>query len=260
MIAITVDDERPMLKALTDIVKASPDIKEVYDFSVCSAALEWISQNRVDVAFLDINMRGMGGLALAERIGELQPECEIVFCTGYEEYALDAIQLRCSGYLIKPITQEAVQKEIDYIKSKKPDTTLLDVKCFGNFEVLKNGEALTFKRTKAKELFAVLVDRNGAGMTGKQICAVMWPENTDDVKNMDYLRHLVGDLKKALANVGAENVFCQDGYNYRIDTTRINCDYHSFLEIGKPQFHGEYMSQYSWAEKTLGLLMMKTEI
>ena len=43
MIAITVDDERPMLKALTDIVKASPDIKEVYDFSVCSAALEWIS-------------------------------------------------------------------------------------------------------------------------------------------------------------------------------------------------------------------------
>ena len=41
-----------------------------------------------------------------------------------------------------------------------------------------------------------------AGMTGKQLCAVMWPENTDDVKNMDYLRHLVGDLKKALANVG----------------------------------------------------------
>ena len=39
MIAITVDDERPMLNALTDIVKSSPDIKEVHDFSVCSAAL-----------------------------------------------------------------------------------------------------------------------------------------------------------------------------------------------------------------------------
>ena len=60
MIAITVDDERPMLKALTDIVKSSPDIKEVHDFSACSAALEWISQNNADVAFLDINMRGMG--------------------------------------------------------------------------------------------------------------------------------------------------------------------------------------------------------
>ena len=255
MIAITVDDERPMLNALTDIVKSSPDIKEVYDFSVCSAALEWISKNSADIAFLDINMRGMGGLALAEKITEIQPECKIVFCTGYKEYALNAIQLRCSGYLMKPITQEAVQKEIDHIKSKNTSASLLDVKCFGNFEVLKNGEALTFKRTKAKELFAVLVDRNGAGMTGKQICAVIWPENTDDVKNMDYLRHLVGDLKKALAQVGAEKVFCQDGYNYRIDPARINCDYHKFLKTGTPYFHGEYMAQYSWAEATLALLL-----
>ena len=90
MIAITVDDERPMLKALTDIVKASPDIKEVYDFSVCSAALEWISENSADVAFLDINMRGMGGMALAEKLIELQPSCKIIFCTGYEEYAVSA--------------------------------------------------------------------------------------------------------------------------------------------------------------------------
>ena len=257
MIAITVDDERPMLNALTDIVKASHDIEAVYDFSACSAALEWISENKADVAFLDINMRGMGGLALAEKITELHPECKIVFCTGYEEYALNAIQLRCSGYLMKPITQEAVQKEIDHIKGKNPNEFLLEVKCFGTFEVLKNGEALTFKRTKAKELFAVLVDRNGAGITGKQICAVMWPENTDDIKNMDYLRHLVGDLKKALANVGAERVFCQDGYNYRVDTTRISCDYYSYLKSGKPQFLGEYMSQYSWAEDTLSLLLDK---
>ena len=254
MIAITVDDERPMLNALTDIVKSSPDIEAVYDFSTCSAALEWVSLINVDVAFLDINMRGMGGLALAEKITEFHSDCKIVFCTGYEEYALNAIQLRCSGYLMKPITQEAVQKEIDHIKSKNPEIALLDVRCFGNFEVLKNGEPLIFKRSKAKELFAVLVDRNGAGMTGKQICAVMWPENTDDVKNMDYLRHLVGDLKKALANVGAEKVLCQEGYNYRIDTTRINCDYHKFLKTGKPQFRGEYMSQYSWAEDTLSLL------
>ena len=46
---------------------------------------------------------------------------------------------------MKPITPEAVQKEIDHIKSKNPNVSLLDVKCFGNFEVLKNGEALTFQ-------------------------------------------------------------------------------------------------------------------
>ena len=152
MIAITVDDEKPMLTALTDIVKSSPDIDEVHSFSSCTSALEWIEKNTADVAFLDINMRGMGGLALAEKLIEFLPDCKIVFCTGYEEYALNAIQLRCSGYLMKPMTYEAVQKEIDYIKSTNPDTSLLEVRCFGNFEVLKNGEALSFKRTKAKEL------------------------------------------------------------------------------------------------------------
>ena len=122
MIAITVDDERPMLKALTDIVEASSDIEKVYDFSVCSSALEWIGQNRSDVAFLDINMRGMGGLALAEKIAEIQPDCKIVFCTGYEEYALNAIRLRCSGYLMKPISPEAVQKEINKLGGVSHDT------------------------------------------------------------------------------------------------------------------------------------------
>ncbi len=128
MIAITVDDEKHMLNALTAAVTASPDIKDVYSFSACSAALAWIMENHADIAFLDINVRGMGGLALAEKITEIQPECKIVFCTGYEEYALNAIRLRCSGYLIKPILAEAVQKEIDHIKSKNPSVSLLEVK------------------------------------------------------------------------------------------------------------------------------------
>lgn len=260
MIAITVDDERVMLTALTNAVSLSPDIENVFDFSSCSTALEWIMENRADVAFLDINMRGMGGIALAERIREIRPDCKIVFCTGYEEYALDAIRLRCSGYILKPVTPEAVQTEIDHITSQGHSSLLLEVKCFGNFEVFKNGKALVFKRSKAKELMAVLIDRHGSGITGKQICAIMWSDNTDDVKNMDYLRHLMVDLRKALATVGAEEVLCQEGYSYRVDVSKVNCDYYNFLKNGNPDFRGEYMSQYSWAEDTLGMLLSKSSI
>ena len=80
MIAMAVDDEVLMLGALVSAVKASPDVSEVAQFSSCDEALEFVKRNSVDVAFLDINMRGMGGLALAEKIRAVCPDCKIVFC------------------------------------------------------------------------------------------------------------------------------------------------------------------------------------
>ena len=257
MKAITVDDEIYMLETLQEAVSASSDIEMVEAFSSCSAALAYVTENPVDVAFLDINMRGIGGLGLAEKLIELQPRCKIVFCTGYEEYAVSAFRLHVSGYLMKPITPEAVQKEIDHIKGVKATEKLLTIQCFGNFEVFYNGEILPFRRTKAKELFAILVDRNGAGMTAKQLCTVLFPEDTDDTKNAAYLRQLVLDLKNTLKTIRAENVFQHETPYYRIDTNLVRCDYLSFLKTGKPKFFGEYMTQYSWAEETCAMLQFE---
>ena len=257
MRAIAVDDEIYMLETLQEAVNASADIESVEAFSSCSAALAYATENPVDVAFLDINMRGIGGLGLAEKLLEQQPHCKIVFCTGYKEYAVSAFQLHVSGYLMKPITAEAVQKEIDHIKGVKAAEKLLTIRCFGNFEVFHDGQILPFKRKKAKELMAVLVDRNGAGMTAKQICAVLFPADTDDAKNAAYLRQLVLDLRNTLKSVQAEDVLRHDTPYYRIDTNLVRCDYLSFLESGKPEFHGEYMTQYSWAEETCAMLQFK---
>ena len=257
MKAIAVDDELYMLESLEEAIRASADIDQVERFSSCSAALAYAMENAIDIAFLDINMRGIGGLGLAEKLIELQPRCKIVFCTGYGEYAVSAFQLHVSGYLMKPITAEAVQKEIYHIKGIKATEKLLTIKCFGNFEVLHNGEILPFKRKKAKELLAVLVDRNGAGMTAKQICAILFPEDTDDTKNAAYLRQLMLDLKNTLKMIQAEDVLRHDTPYYRIDTNLVRCDYISFLETGKPNFHGEYMTQYSWAEETCAMLQFK---
>ena len=257
MKAIAVDDEIYMLETLRKAVNASSDIEKLEAFSSCSAALTYATENPVDVAFLDINMRGIGGLGLAENLHELQPLCKIVFCTGHEEYAVPAFQLHVSGYLMKPITPEAVQKEIDHIKGVKVTEKLLTIQCFGNFEVLYNGQSLPFKRKKTKELLAVLVDRNGAGMTAKQICTILFPEDTDDAKNAAYLRQLVLDLKNTLKTIRAEDVLQHDTPYYRIDTNLVRCDYLSFLETGRPAFHGEYMTQYSWAEATCAMLQFK---
>ena len=253
MIAIAVDDEPLMLGALTKAVKASPDITSVADFTSCEEALDFLKSNPADIAFLDINMRGMGGLSLAEKIIGLSPDCKIVFCTGYEEYAIPAFKLHASGYLMKPISAKDVQVEIDNIKGVRRNQKPLSVKCFGNFEVYAKGEKLVFKRSKTKELFAYLVDRNGAGVTVAEIGVALW-ENDEGQKNQNYIHQLFRDLRQSLEAVGMEEIFERNNYFYSINPEKLDCDYYAYLKTGKPAFRGEYMTQYSWAEETCGLL------
>lgn len=253
MIAIAVDDEILMLGALVAAINASPDITEVTKFSGCEEALEFVKDNPVDIAFLDINMRGMGGLALAEKIVGLCPECKIVFCTGYEEYAISAFKLHASGYLMKPVSANDVQVEIDNIKGIRKSQKPLTVKCFGTFEVYARGEKILFKRSKTKELFAFLIDRNGAGVTVAEISAALW-DNDEIQKNQNYIHQLFRDLRQTLDAIQMEDVFERNNYLYSINTKKIDCDYFNYLKTGKPDFLGEYMSQYSWAEETCGLL------
>ena len=256
MIAIAVDDEPLMLGALTKAIKASPDITSVANFTSCEEALDFIKSNPADIAFLDINMRGMGGLSLAEKIIGFCPDCKIVFCTGYEEYAIPAFKLHASGYLMKPISAKDVQVEIDNIKGIRQNQKPLAVKCFGNFEVFAKGEKLTFKRSKTKELLAFLVDRNGAGVTVAEIGVALWG-NDEEQKNQNYIHQLFRDLRQSLEAVGVEGIFERNHYFYSINPEKLDCDYYAYLKTGKPEFRGEYMSQYSWAEETCGLLWEK---
>lgn len=256
MIALAVDDEVLMLGALVAAIKASPDISEVAQFSGCDEALAFVKENSVDVAFLDINMRGMGGLALAEKILNACPDCKLVFCTGYEEYAIPAFKLHASGYLMKPVSAKDVQVEIDNIKGIRQKEKPLTVKCFGNFEVYAKGKKLTFKRSKTKELFAFLIDRNGAGVTVAEIGVALW-ENNEEQKNQNYIHQLFRDLRQALEAIDMEEIFERNNYLYSVNPEKIDCDYYSYLKTGKPEFRGEYMSQYSWAETTCGLLWEK---
>lgn len=253
MIAIAVDDEPLMLGALAKAISASPDITAVTKLSNCEDTIDYIKTNPVDIAFLDINMRGMGGIALAQKILGICPECKIVFCTGYEEYAIQAFKIHASGYLLKPISAADVQAEIDNIKGIRHREKPLVVKCFGNFEVYVNGEKLTFKRSKTKELLAFLVDRNGAGVTVAEIGVALWEDN-EELKNNNYIHQLFYDLRHTLETAGVGEIFKRNNYLYSVDPDKLDCDYYTFLKTGKPEFYGEYMTQYSWAERTCGLL------
>ena len=154
---------------------------------------------------------------------------------------------------MKPISAKDVQAEIDNIKGVRQKQKPLAVKCFGNFEVYAKGEKLTFKRSKTKELFAFLVDRGGAGVTIAEIGVTLW-ETDEAQKYQNYIHQLFRDLRQTLEAVGAEDVFERNNYSYSVDPEKLDCDYYDYLKTGKPEFLGEYMTQFSWAESTCGLL------
>ena len=83
----------------------------------------------------------------------------IIFVTGFSEYTGDAMRLHASGYIMKPVTTEAVKSELDDLRFPiiPKDNSLLRVQCFGNFDVFTpDGKPMHFERSRSKEIFAYL--------------------------------------------------------------------------------------------------------
>ena len=103
---IAVDDERIALSGLKLILNKAVPQADIAAFRQAKEALAYACQTRVDIAFLDVRMQEMNGIFLAERLKETNPRINIIFVTGYDEYAREAISLHASGYITKPVTLE----------------------------------------------------------------------------------------------------------------------------------------------------------
>lgn len=256
MRAICVDDEAILLRVLENAVKKSPDISSVAKFSNGNAAIEYAKSNPIDIAFLDIEIHKMTGIELATELRKIYPKLIVVFCTGYDKYALDAFKIHANGYLTKPIYAEDVQEQIDNIKSimgDANDNKKLVVKCFGNFEVYYNDKPLEFKRNKSKELLAYLVDREGATVSAGQIAVALWDGDVDDKHIKNNLYQAYYHLKSAFEEIGFSDALIKNSNGYAINAKLFDCDYYKLLrkEITLEDLsQTEYMYQYSWAEET----------
>ena len=149
----------------------------------------------MDAAFLNLEMPGMNGLALTRMIQKLQPRCNIIVVTEHPEYALEALQIFVSGFLLKPANEADVRNVLEHLRYPPENAPVgIKIQCFGNFEIFVGGRALAFKRSKSKELLAYLVDRNGATCTNGEMLAVLWEDKPDTASLHSHLRNLIFDL------------------------------------------------------------------
>ncbi len=241
------------LEGLVSLIEEIVAEAKIHAFHKVSLLKEYIQKHTVDIAFLDIEMGATNGIVIAKELKLINPKVNIIFVTGYSEYMETAFSMHASGYIKKPFSKEEIKDELDNLRFpiKKVKDNILQVQCFGNFEVSINGKNLRFERTKTKEFLAYLIDQRGNAVTSAKIRIVLWEEATNDQNTAIYFQKLKKDLITTLKKEGIEDIFIKSWNNYSIDPTKISCDYYDWLN-NKPEgiqaYNGEYMKQYDWAK------------
>ena len=264
MITVSVDDQVSVAKEIVRLMKEIDEGGEHTPFSKPKEALEFIKANKPDVAYLDIEMPGMSGLELAALVKTASPKTNIIFVTGHEKFAYQAFMQHPSGFILKPVTKEALESELENLRNpveRTTDTSKMRVQCFGNFEVFdKEGHPIKFKRAKSKEMLAYMVDRRGALCSVGELCGIIFEDRDDEKALKKQIRVFLYSLRDDLKSAGLENVLVKGWNAYGIDCSMVECDFFKFLEgdsYAVNSFMGEYMIQYSWAKMTLGELILK---
>ena len=262
MRTLTVDDRKAVVSMMNRILERIDPRGQHTGLTDPQEALNMSREKPFDVAFLDIEMPEMSGIELAEKLQDIHNRINIVFITGHQEYMPQAFALYASGYITKPVTEQAVRDVLEHLRFEIRERPLKPVKvqCFGNFEAFCDEKPIRFSRSKSKELMAYLVDRRGALCSVEMIIATLWPEEDADKTRKSMARTAVMELAAAFDNIEVEDILIRESGGVGINVSLLDCDYYRYLEgdaQAEREFIGEYMTQYEFASETRANLQAK---
>ena len=114
---VLVDDEPQSCKSLAIKLKdIAEDIEIAGSFHHPDKAITGIMKIKPSVVFLDIEMPGMNGFQMLEKMEEF--DFEVIFVTAYDEYTLNALRISALDYLLKPVDTEDLKNALTRIRKK----------------------------------------------------------------------------------------------------------------------------------------------
>ena len=121
---ILVDDEKIVLAGgIPTIQRVFPDAN-VTGFSRPSEALDYAKRTSIDLAILDIEMGKTSGLDLCRSLLQVNQYSNVIFLTAYMDYSFDAWDTGACGFLLKPLSEEAIRKQLTLLKYPMKGLTL----------------------------------------------------------------------------------------------------------------------------------------
>lgn len=263
MKTIIVDDEMLAIKQFEMECKKIPWVNIAGKFQNAQQALEYAKKEKIEAAFLDIELSGMNGILLGKKLRELYPNLVVIFLTGYDNYTLDALYMKADYYLMKPYSSKDFQ---DVMKNARllirRQKKRVFVRTLGRFDLIIDDQVVDLPNAKAKELFALCVDHKGGHVSMEEAVDKLWEDRIYDERVKNLYRKATMSLRKVFQEYGLEEVFVNKRGSCNINPELMDCDYFDVLEHKKQNLDyknmlvGTYMPEYSWAEETNAQLLL----
>lgn len=263
---IIVDDEPAILHEMKYLLEELKAFDIVGAYTNPLKAIEEAVEKQPECAFLDMEMFGMGGIELAERLATINPEIDVVFVTAYNNYASQAFEVNAIDYILKPIKRERLEKLLVKLLNKKGNNHKVnDYKCsiksFGNFEVSIGDQTIKWKRSKTKELFANLLQLHGKSILKYKLCELLWPKLSQE-QALANLQTSMWDIRKSFKDIGFEGIkleYYDDRYFVKLeqvtwDVLEFERYYQNYKKAGSQEelekalehYSGEYLEGEEW--------------
>lgn len=279
MRAILVDDEQLPLLHLKKLLERDVGGMEVIGtYSNPIEAIEMAKSLLPDVVFLDINMPEMNGLEAGEQIQMSCPDTEIVFVTGFDQYAVDAFELSALDYVMKPVQLKRLQKTMQRLRGriteeqKRETRQVLSIGCFNHIHIQvpdQEPTVIKWRTAKALELFAYLLHNRNRLVDKDTLIELLWPDSdvasvVSQLYTTIYLirqtlkQNHLGEL--SICRVNLENGYKLETGSVRIDTEEWEAqvkqlgdldadsvkEHERVLRMYQGDYFGDY--HYLWAE------------
>ena len=154
MKTLIIDDTKLARTELAYLLSSHDDIEVVGEADNGKRALEMIRKTTPGLIFLDIQMPGMNGFEMLEKLDETP---EVIFVTAYDEFAIKAFDYNALDYLQKPVTPERLQNALDKVREKLKSRNIAAKKIMHEDSqvFVKDGDDCWFVTLKEVRLFVV---------------------------------------------------------------------------------------------------------
>lgn len=252
MRAIYVDDEHPAIQNFKYSAAKIEEITQLETFTDGKEAIEYVKTHPVDVAFLDMEMPGIHGLALALRLREILEDIIIIFVTAYNQYAFDAWSINATGYILKPYSVRDIRYELDKCKNSPFHKHKITIRTMPELVLQCDNQTVSVFPQKAEELLALLIDSAEHGLTLQDGIAALWPGKRIDDKRRIAFIELYRSLVKQLERYDIDYLLATTNQRFYLRMEEVDCDLYRILygdEEALGQYQGKYLEPYPWAQK-----------